>query len=332
MDVSQPSRFKRSVTIGVNLLPPLHTGILVTYFFIRWIGGGKLWFIDALSYVLPWLFVPLIPLFPIALFRRSRTLVVSVSTLSLLFLLTYGHLYWPRRSVRADASVFTVMTYNVYIQNSDADQIAAIVKEHSPDIVGLHELRKSIAETLQSQLSEQYPYLRIEPGCCGVFSRYPILDYQTFQLGEDRAQQATLDLDGRPVDVFNVHLQMPLETTSGSLDLSSTEYVNDLRDANVQDLLSRLEATDTPVIVIGDFNLTDQQSSYAALTHHLRDAHYESGWGMGFTARLLPLGLPTWRIDYIFHSPQLVALRMAFGDYGASDHRPVIAELAFMPE
>jgi endonuclease/exonuclease/phosphatase (EEP) superfamily protein YafD len=224
------------------------------------------------------------------------------------------------------------MTYNAYIRNSDADQIASIVKEHHPDIVGLHELRKGVAEALENRLSEQYPYLEIESGCCGILSRYPILDYQTFQLGEDRAQQATLDLDGRPVNVFNVHLQIPLETTSGSFDLSSTEYVNDLRDANVQDLLSRLGAMDTPVIVIGDFNLTDQQRSYAALTHRLRDAHHESGWGMGFTARILSLGLPMWRIDYVFYSPQLVALRTAFGDFGASDHRPVIAELAFTSE
>ncbi len=148
-------------------------------------------------------------------------------------------------------------------------------------------------------------------------------------MGEDRAQQVTLDLDGRPVNVFNVHLQMPLETTSRSLDLSSTKYVNDLRDANVQDLLSRLETIDTPMIVIGDFNLTDQQSPYAALTNRLCDAHDESGWGMGFTARILSLGLPMWRIDYVFHSPELVALRTALGDFGASDHRPVIAELAF---
>ena len=103
-------------------------------------------------------------------------------------------------------------------------------------------------------------------------------------------------------------------------------------DANVRALLSRLETVDTPVIVIGDFNLTDQHSSYRAITNHLRDAHTESGWGMGFTARYVPLGLPLWRIDYIFHSPQMMALRTVLGEYGASDHRPVIAELAFMLE
>ena len=77
-------------------------------------------------------------------------------------------------------------------------------------------------------------------------------------------------------------------------------------------------------------DLTDQQGLYAPLTRHLRDAHHESGWGMGFTFTRFPrFGLPMWRIDYVFHSPDLVALSTAVEDYGGSDHRPVIVRLAF---
>ena len=47
-----------------------------------------------------------------------------------------------------------------------------------------------------------------------------------------------------------------------------------------------------PLIVIGDFNLTDQQSLYTSLTRHLRDAHREGGWGMGFTFTPLPAARP----------------------------------------
>ena len=98
----------------------------------------------------------------------------------------------------------------------------------------------------------------------------------------------------------------------------------------MRDLLSRIVEIDGPLIVIGDFNLTDQQSIYAPLTRHLRDSHRESGWGMGFTfTRFRRLGLPMWRIDYVFHSSDLVALSSTMGDFGGSDHRPVIAKLAF---
>jgi len=36
-----------------------------------------------------------------------------------------------------------------------------------------------------------------------------------------------------------------------------------------------------------------------------------------------------WRIDYVFHSPDLLAFSTAVGDYSGSDHRPVIARLGF---
>jgi endonuclease/exonuclease/phosphatase (EEP) superfamily protein YafD len=36
-----------------------------------------------------------------------------------------------------------------------------------------------------------------------------------------------------------------------------------------------------------------------------------------------------WRIDYVFHSTDMVAVSATTGDYGGSDHRPVIAKLDF---
>jgi hypothetical protein len=77
------------------------------------VGGGDLWFVDALSYMLPWLFAPLVALLPLVLLRRSRLLLILVAVPTALFLLTYGHLYLPRWPVRAaDPTSFTVMTYN----------------------------------------------------------------------------------------------------------------------------------------------------------------------------------------------------------------------------
>jgi endonuclease/exonuclease/phosphatase family metal-dependent hydrolase len=221
------------------------------------------------------------------------------------------------------------MTYNVHIRNVDVDQIVASIEKHEPDIVGLHELRKDVAPALKDRFVGQYDYRLVEPGCCAILSRYPVLDYQTFQLGEDLAQEAILNIEGHSVGLYNVHLQMPLETKPGSLDLLSYRYSNHLRDANVSDLLSRLKTTDAPVIVIGDFNMTDQQGSYMALAGYLHDAHRESGWGMGFSTCLPFLGLSMWRIDHIFYSSQLTALSSAVGKCDGSDHRPVIARLAF---
>ena len=83
--------------------------------------------------------------------------------------------------------------------------------------------------------------------------------------------------------------------------------------------------------LIGDLNITDQQSLYLAVTSNLRDAHRVAGWGMGFTfTRFVRLGLPMWRIDYVLYSSHVVALRTHVGDNDGSDHRPLYAELAFL--
>jgi len=77
--------------------------------------------------------------------------------------------------------------------------------------------------------------------------------------------------------------------------------------------------------------LIDQQSLYPALMRRLLDAHREAGWGMGFTyTRFRGLKLPMWRIDYVLHTPDLAAVRTTVGEYGGSDHRPVLAELGFV--
>lgn len=325
---------KRLAIAGVNLLTPLHAGLIVTYFALRWLGGGDLWFVDALGYVLPWLFAPLVALLPAVLLRRSLLLLALVAAPTALFLLTYGHLYLPHWPVRAAGPTFTVMTYNVLYRNSDADGIAAAIEAHAPDFFGLRELEPPVVQALESRFADRYPYRRVEPGC-GFFSRYPILEYEAFRLDEGHwAQQCLLDIDGYQVTVLSVHPRSPPLRGFHPFGLPlgiPTGFANQGRDADVRDLLSRLEGMDGPLVLIGDFNLTDQQSLYAVLTRHLRDAHRESGWGMGFTFTRFPrLGLPAWRIDYVFHSPDLVPLSTTVGDYGGSDHRPVIARLKFV--
>jgi endonuclease/exonuclease/phosphatase (EEP) superfamily protein YafD len=331
---TRPGFLKRLAVAGANLLTPLHAGLIGAYFGLRWLGAGDLWFLDALGYILPWLFVPLIVLLPATLLRRSRPLLILVAVPTTLFLLTYGHLYLPRWPIRATGPTFTVMTYNVLYRNKDADSIAPSIEAHDPDFFGLRELEPPAARALESRFADSYPYHEVEPGC-GFWSRYPILEYEAFQLVESEAhwaQRFVLDVDGYPVNVFSVHPRSPPLRGFHLFGLPlgiPTGFANQGRDADVRALLQRLEGVDGPLVVIGDFNLTDQQSLYAPLARRLRDAHRESGWGMGFTFTRFPsVGLPMWRIDYVFHSPDLVALSTEVGDYGGSDHKPVIAKLA----
>ena len=84
------------------------------------------------------------------------------------------------------------------------------------------------------------------------------------------------------------------------------------------------------LVVLGDFNLTDLQAVYGEITQVLIDAHKEAGYGLGLTRTpVRGIGPATWRIDFVFYTPELTALSTRTGDFAGSDHRPVMAELAF---
>ncbi|HEY46147.1 MAG: hypothetical protein AMJ88_09690 [Anaerolineae bacterium SM23_ 63] len=334
--VSLVDFFKRLIFAGLNLLTPLQTGLLVVYYSLRELGGGELWFIDALSYILPWLYLPFIILLPGILFlRRTRLLLILVAIPTTLFLLTYGRLYLPRTSVYSTGPTFSVMTYNVLWTNKQADRVATAIEQHDPDIVGLHEILPSMGAAVEERLAERYPYHKLE-NSYGILSRFPILNYEFYQLDDGTGswvQQMVLEIDGHRVNLLNAHPRSPPLEGFHPFGLPlgiPTGFLNQVRDADVRDLLTRIDRLEDPLVVIGDFNLTDQQIMYAPLTSRLKDAHRESGWGMGFTFSRFPsIGLPMWRIDYVFYSADLVALSATTGDYGGSDHRPVIAELSF---
>ena len=327
---------KRLMVAGLHVLTPLQTGLLITYYTMRELGRGDFWIIDALSYILPWMYLPFIILLPgIFLLRRTRLMLILVVIPTMLFLLTYGNLYLPRLMVRSTGPTFTVMSYNVLWSNTQADRVAAAIEEHAPDIVGLQELLPSMGAALEERLAERFPYRKLE-NSYGVLSRFPILEYEFYQLGDGTGswvQQMVLEIDGHRVNLLHAHPRSPPLEGFHPFGLPlgiPTGFHNQDRDADIRGLLRRVERLEDPLVVIGDFNMTDQQIMYAPLTSRLKDAHRESGWGMGFTFSRFPsIGLPMWRIDYVFYSPDLVALSTTTGDYGGSDHRPVNAELSF---
>ena len=64
------------------------------------------------------------------------------------------------------------------------------------------------------------------------------------------------------------------------------------------------------------------------MTQVLHDAYRERGRGLGFTANSFRTAGPSlWRVDYVFYSLDVTAVRAVVGRNGGSDHRPVIVEL-----
>jgi endonuclease/exonuclease/phosphatase (EEP) superfamily protein YafD len=335
---TQPGFLKRLALAGLNIFSTLNVGLILAYFVIRELSQNRLWFIQALHYVLPWLFTPLILLLLFAILFRLRGQVILLLLPLPLFLLTYGELYLPRLPVQTKGDSITIMTHNVWGANTQFDQILTGITTANPDLLSLHELSPPIIDALEGPLSEIYPYYRIR-SWVGFFSRYPILESHAFRLGGiygipgPWAQHLVVDIEGVEVNVFNVHPPSPPLQGEPILGLPfrlPTHFRTEGLEIATRDILWRMEQVNGPILVVGDMNFTDQDLQYKLLTRTLEDAHRQAGWGMGFTfARFPSSGLALWRIDYVLFSEEFVARHIHLGDFNGSDHRPVIAELGW---
>ena len=326
---------KRMGLAFTNLLIPLQTAVILFYFLAKLLSWDNFFIVHTISFVLPWLFFPLVILLPLALWRKSKPLLAMSGLVAIFFFLAYGSLFLPNRTAQIGDSTFTVMSYNVLYLNENLDKTLANIRQHDPDILALHEYTSQIDAEIGAALAVEYPFKQVENGR-GLYSRYPIEAYEFLPMpgsfGEG-AQKASVNIDGVSVTVLSVHPVRPpsIETYIPVLDVYMPLAVanttrNDSQMGTIIDEVTQIEA---PLVLVGDLNLTDQNPLYTELTQHVTDAFVERGTGMGFTfTPFQNYPLPVWRIDYIFHSPEVTAVAIEVGEYAGSDHKPLIATLS----
>ncbi|MFB0547134.1 MAG: endonuclease/exonuclease/phosphatase family protein [Anaerolineae bacterium] len=306
--------------------------------------GDEFWWLAVVNAFSLYLFFPLGPALIITLIARKRLLWLINLPFLVLFGWLYGELFLPRLPTKPaqDAPVVTVMSFNVLYSNGHGEALADVIAAQKADIVALHELTPEIADTLVDRLGEDYPYqiilARRGSAGLGVMSRYPLRDEGIVALqpwGEAAAHGMLVEVDGWLLRLLNVHA-MPVPFSSITETIEYITWSFRKREAQIETLMRYLEGRHEPVIVVGDFNVTDQNAAYSYLTKHLTDAYRAAGWGFGHTfpappRRLwsLPVMFLPLRIDYIFHSPDMVALSAHVGPPDGSDHQPVVARLAF---
>ena len=221
------------------------------------------------------------------------------------------------------------MTFNAGKIVPDMAEFAARLDENSVDVVAVQELSTAFESKLESALLDAYPY-RVLYGAgvdgIGLLSRYPIVEHDLFylKLGVFPYLQAELDVDGEPVTVFSVH---PPPPAFGPGQGFRTRTIDDLPG-----LLARIDP-DKPVIVLGDFNVSDQSAEHRMLrAAGLQDAFREAGWGFGHTfpaaGRFYRIPMPpVVRIDYVWASEHFTPVEAHVGPGLGSDHLPVLASL-----
>ena len=91
-------------------------------------------------------------------------------------------------------------------------------------------------------------------------------------------------------------------------------------------LLPKVEESELPFVLVGDFNDTPASYIYQRATELLEDPYVEQGRGFGTTYHG---PYPAYRIDYVLHTPDLEALSYKRVNTYISDHYPVVVSLKF---
>jgi vancomycin resistance protein VanJ len=296
---------------------------------LGWLTGDRLLSVRLTHYLLPWLFLLLLVALVPALLSRRGWLALAVAGPALAIGLGYLPVFLPRSQVQPAESLvrLKVMSYNVWSANPSMEPAAAMIREEDPDILLLQEISPRSLRELTQALGEPTSgegrvwHVSLAPNLMqAVVSRYPVTE-QMADRRKAKVQAVRVATPAGEVTVFNVH---PLR---GDWVRRHRQLQNLLRE----DVLN----APGPVILGGDFNTTDKSETYRMLSLHLQNAHWDAGWGFGFTYPAYRHAwhefLPAWplvRIDHIFHSRDFLAVnaRTLKESYG-SDHFPVMAAL-----
>jgi endonuclease/exonuclease/phosphatase (EEP) superfamily protein YafD len=235
------------------------------------------------------------------------------------------------------------MSYNLLGWNQHTAQIVAALRASGADLIALQELNPEVGAAIARDLALEYPYqaleLRYGVAGMGVISRYP-LHAPDRQLPGGHwigpPQLLSVAFGDQIVDLANIHA-----VSFGNCTLAEIEGSLRERERQAQLVANLAHAGARPLIVMGDFNMTERSVAYALLTAALTDAWRAGGHGLGHTfpgaagahssrPSVLGIPVPMWliRIDYVFHSRHWRTLSARIGPWdGGSDHRPVLATL-----
>ncbi|HET6429467.1 MAG TPA: endonuclease/exonuclease/phosphatase family protein [Phycisphaerae bacterium] len=234
---------------------------------------------------------------------------------------------------------FSIATYNINYGNARLETVAATLRKSAADVVCLQETNPQSERYLRRQLRGLYPHMSFRhDGGAGGFaflSKAPLtgIGYVPRKHGWFGMHTAEVTLGGQKVFLANLHL-VPVNPRQGE-SLVGTFFRSESIRANEITWFSRQLPAKGPVILVGDLN--SRSDLYAP--QYLRSLGYTDSFA---AVTETPDRHTTWRwrykgidwqfrIDYIFHSPQLRTLASRVVPSDGSDHNLVCSTLAWAP-
>jgi len=229
-----------------------------------------------------------------------------------------GSIGWQTTPDEIPAGDFRIGSANIYGNNPSAADVLGVFLIAGVDVAVLQEVTPEILVDLSTMTAwDEYPHRVLDPrpGFFGsaILSKYPLTGDVLWVDGWPMTE-ATVATDVGPVRVVNVHIDPPLSAEGTRRWKQQASELADLAASRSM-----------PMVLAGDFNATDQNSTISELRGvGLTDAHPAAGSGLG----------PTWpnigpipallRVDRALSSPELTPIDARRGADIGSDHWPII--------
>jgi len=242
--------------------------------------------------------------------------------------------YLPQAATAGTAPAnFRIFLSNVNLDNPNYDKVISLVKQEQPDLAVFQEITQTWVQQLEP-LKEIFPYSMVQPKKLynlgiAVFSKQP-LEAPTLEFLASREQATILKditINGQVISILATKTKPPHKP-----DLF--QWRNQQLEATSQ----YVKSVQTPVVVIGDLNITMWSPYYRQTIGqtHLKNARQGFGilpsWptARAYSGKLPPF-LPllfSVPIDHCLVSPDIQVVNIRTGPDVGSDHRPLIVDLA----
>ncbi len=304
-----------------------------------WWGGTLLVYAPQSTWALPLLLVLLG-----AILTRDRATALTAVLLTPLVLIGLMGLQWRPSADYPGNRVLTVAAWNLRNEWHNAVHARHTLDALGADLVltqeaiDLHflphfqgfECVRSHGQRIFVRRSREYREQASETRYETAGREQSVSSDGPVHIGEDwrLAHEARLEIDGRRVDVLNVHFIVSSRREANRVALRSPGYLRQTeyyRRMQMREVTRWIESREGPWIVAGDFNTPPGARAWRELPAEARDVFAERGRGFGYTYRR---GLPLWRIDYIWVSPHFHILDAGVFSGPVSDHLGVWAQLA----
>lgn len=305
-----PGVLRRALPVALAIALPW------LWFAVRETGGR----VDALAVGLPLVGVAAIVSTAVVavVTRRALPLIAGTSVFVVCAVAVIGPRF-PRSMPPPDPAIRVVMA-NVWDDNPDPGAVPGSLLTSGADVVAAIEFpHEGFLDVMTAEASTAGLGYSVRGSGLAVWSRFPLRELDDLGLPFARVMRMDVEAPDMPFVLYVVHALNPLRETSFAQQRRFTD-----------DLLMAVETEERPVVVAGDFNMSDRLVSYRMMDDALVDAMragtaghttYVGGW---WSALLL-------RIDHVFVSPGWCAADPSTFAVVGSDHRGVEVEVGPCP-